>query len=203
MNFKQFIEDDADRGYHPKIVRAIPFNLRNLGSTHFVFLIGLAIDVMLFCGLIGSYFVLRIAPPDLPHLHENLIGIVLASLALAAGFLSYTVYTKNRNELTRMRVSLVLSLIFMTFFLGLNALEWKSLLVDGLGVRAAFGDIYFLLTGVFYIHILGAMCYALLKFRQMLRWKHYTRSGNSIAYLSYFMYALLIVWAGIYGVVYL
>ncbi|HWF44433.1 MAG TPA: cytochrome c oxidase subunit 3 [Candidatus Kapabacteria bacterium] len=179
-----------------------------IDNSRFVFLIGLAVDVMLFAGLIGGYFVLRggtqVWPPtDLPHLNKELIGLSSISLALGAFFLSLTVQAQNRNELIRMRASLIISLIFLTVFLGMNAIEWKNLLTGGLQVRTVFGGIYFLVTGVFHIHILAGMCYILLKYRRTLRWKYYTRSTVSIAHLSYFMYAMLIVWLGIYGVVYL
>ena len=179
-----------------------------IDNSRFVFLMGLAVDVMLFCGLIGGYFVLRGGtpawpPPDLPHLNAGLVGIGSLALAIAAAFLSLTVNAQNRNELIRMRVSLILSLLFLAVFLTLNAVEWRSLLVDGLRVRTIFGGIYFVITGVFHIHIIGGMIYILLKFRRSLQWKRYTRSTVSITHLAYFIYAMLFVWLGIYGVVYL
>jgi cytochrome c oxidase subunit III len=179
-----------------------------IDNSRFVFLIGLAVDVMLFAGLIGAYFVLRggtqVWPPtDLPHLNKSLIGLSSMSLALGAVFLSLTVHAQNRNELIRMRASLILSLLFLATFLAMNAIEWRNLLAFGLHIRTIFGGIYFLITGVFHIHILAGMCYILLKYRRTLRWKYYTRSTVSIAHLSYFMYAMLIVWLSLYSVVYL
>src|SRR5439155_16382474 len=78
-----------------------------IDNSRFLFLIGLAIDVMLFAGVIGAYFVLcggtDVWPPrDLPVLHRNLVGISTIALGLAAVFLGVTLYAQNRNALRTM-----------------------------------------------------------------------------------------------------
>jgi cytochrome c oxidase subunit 3 len=179
-----------------------------IDNSRFLFLIGLAIDVMLFAGVIGAYFVLRggtnIWPPrDLPLLHRSLVGMSTVALGFASIFLGVTLSAQHRNALRTMWLALMAGLFFLTIFLTLNGIEWKMLLENGLPVRTIFGGIYFVLTGIFHLHILGCLIYVLSTYRRTLRWRHYTRSSVSIAHLAYFVSAMFVVWIGIYGVIYL
>ncbi|HEX5316589.1 MAG TPA: hypothetical protein VFX22_08060 [Candidatus Kapabacteria bacterium] len=177
-------------------------------SGRFVFFIGLALDVIFFGTFTAGYFFLRSSAPawppaDLPHLHPSMIGASTICIAVATALLALTVFAQNRNSLRSMRASLMLALLFLAGFLVLNATEWRELIVTGLPIRTVFGGIYFVLTGLFHLHIAASMVYTLSKYRWTLRWRRYTRSAASIAHLSYFMDAMLIVWLGIYYVIYL
>jgi cytochrome c oxidase subunit 3 len=177
-------------------------------STRFFFLVGLAIDVILFATFTAGFFVLRASavawpPADLKHLHKGLIGLSTISIMLAAVLLSFTVYAQNRNALRWMRATLMMSLVFLTAFLCLNAFEWNSMFATGLPIRTIFGGLYFVLTGLFHVHIALGMLYIINKYRWTLHWRRYTRSSASIARLSYFMDAMFLLWVGIYVVIYL
>ncbi len=176
-------------------------------SGRFVFFIGLALDAILFITFIGGYYALRTdaiawPPADLPHLHRALIGFSSIFLGGAALLLMLTVFAQNRNALRTMRASLILSLICLAAFLALNAHEWRSIIATGLPIRTVFGGIYFVLTGLFFFHIIGAMVYIISKYRWTLRWRRYTRSAVSILNLAYFMDAMLFLWLGFYYVLY-
>ncbi len=185
----------------------LPHALEVVDNSRFLFFIALAIDAMLFIAFTGGFLLLRgsaIAwpPADLPHLHRAMIGISSGALAIAALLLTLTVRAQNRNALRLMRATLVLSLGFLAVFLALNILEWKSLFADGLPIRTVFGGLYFVITGAFHLHIAGCMLYILSKYRWTLRWRRYTRSAVSIAHLAYFVCAMLVLWTGIYAVIY-
>lgn len=177
-------------------------------TSQFVFFIGLTIDAVLFVTFAGGFFLLRASapnwpPPDLPHLHKSLIAISAIALFLGAAFLNITVLAQNRNALRTLRASLIASIIFLFAFLGINAYEWRTIFSTGLPIRTIFGGIYFLLTGLFHVHIAGTIFYIARKYRWTLRWERYTRSSVSIARLSWFMDALVILWLVIYSVIYL
>ncbi|SRR5579883_1252749 len=179
-----------------------------IDNSRFLFFIGLAVDAMIFAGLVGAYFVLRGGattwpPADLPHLHTALVARSIICLAAAAILLGISVIMQNRNALKSMRASLLVAVIALAGFLVLNALEWESLLSNGIPVRTVFGGIYFLVTGVFHLHILACMVYILSKYRWTLHWRRYTRSALSYLHLSYFVSAMLVIWLGIFGVIYL
>jgi heme/copper-type cytochrome/quinol oxidase subunit 3 len=173
----------------------------------FFFFIGLALDAILFVTFGGCFFVLRQSaitwPPADLHLQKGLVGFSTISLLLAAVLLSITVFAQNRNALQWMRASLMMSLLFLTTFLCLNGLDWNSLFATGLPIRTIFGGLYFVLTGLFHLHIALGILYIINKYRWTLHWRHYTRSAASIARLSYFMDAMLLLWIGIYAVIYL
>jgi cytochrome c oxidase subunit III len=185
-----------------------PPSVPPLDNTQFVFFIGLALDAVLFITFAGGFFLLRASaaswpPPDLPHLHRSLVGMSSLCLFLAAALLTVTVAAQNRNALRMMRATLMLALLFLAGFLILNGIEWRSIFANGLPIRTIFGGIYFVLTGVFHVHIAGSMIYIVSKYRWTLRWRRYTRSAVSIARLSYFVDAMFLLWLGIYGVIYL
>ncbi|HET6402619.1 MAG TPA: hypothetical protein VFH95_14640 [Candidatus Kapabacteria bacterium] len=177
-------------------------------SGRFVFFIALSLDVILFGTFTAGYFFLRVSAPawppaDLPHLRTSLAGAATICIAIATLLLALTVFAQNRNALRSMRASLVLALIFLAGFLVLNASEWKELIATGLPIRTVFGGMYFVLTGLFHFHIIACAVYILSKYRWTLHWRRYTRSAVSIAHLSYFMDAMLLIWLGIFYVIYL
>ncbi len=177
-------------------------------SGRFLFFIGLTLDAIFFITFSAGYYALRSntfvwPPPDLPNLHQGMIAISTACIGTAAALLALTVFAQNRNALRTMRASLVLAIFCLAGFLGTNAIEWRSLIASGLPIRTVFGGIYFVLTGLFHLHIIAATVYILSKYRWTLRWRRYTRSAVSIAHLSYFMDAMLFVWLGIFYVIYL
>jgi cytochrome o ubiquinol oxidase subunit 3 len=179
-----------------------------IDNSGFVFFVSLAVDWMLFAGLVAAYFVLRSGaqswpPADLPYLDTPLAFRSTISLLLAAIFLTLTVISQNRNALKTMQSSLVMAFVFLAAFLTFNGIEWKSLLTNAVSARTAFGGIYFILTGVFHLHIAACAIYILIKLRRTLRWRQYTRSAVSFPRLSYFVYAMLTVWVGIFCVIYL
>ncbi|MFI5201635.1 MAG: heme-copper oxidase subunit III [Candidatus Kapaibacterium sp.] len=177
-------------------------------SGRFVFFIALALDVILFGTFTAGYFFLRASAPawppaDLPHLQTQLVGVATISITVATLLLALTVFAQNRNALRLLRGSLVLALVFLAGFLAMNAIEWRQLIATGLPVRTVFGGIYFVLTGLFHLHIIACAVYILSKYRWTLHWRRYTRSAASIAHLSYFMDAMLFIWLGIYYAIYL
>jgi len=177
-------------------------------SGRFLFFIGLALDVVFFGTFTAGYFFLRSTAPgwppaDLPHLHTPMMGEATVCVAIATALLALTVFAQNRNAPRLLRASLVLALLFLAGFLALNATEWKELIATGIPIRTVFGGIYFVLTGLFHFHIIGAMVYILSRYRWTLHWRRYTRSAASIANLSYFMDAMLLIWLGIYYVIYI
>jgi heme/copper-type cytochrome/quinol oxidase subunit 3 len=177
-------------------------------NSRFLFLIGLAIDVMLFAGIIGAYFVLRGGTStwpthDFPLPQKNLAAMGTLALGLASIFLGVTLYAQHRNALRTMWTALMASLFFLTTFLALNGVEWKLLFSDGLPLRSVLGGMYLIMTGAFHLQIVGCLLYVLATYRRTLRWRHYTRSSLGIAHLSYFISAMFLVWIGIYSVVYL
>ncbi len=177
-------------------------------GSKFIFFIGLALNAIFFVTFAGGFYVLRGStvawpPADLMHLQKGLVGFSTISLFLSTILLSVTVFAQNRNALRWMRASLIMSLVFLTAFLCLNGFEWNNLFATGLPIRTIFGGLYFVVTGLFHVHIALAMMYVLNKYRWTLRWRRYTRSSASIARLSYFMDAMFLLWVGIYCVIYL
>jgi cytochrome c oxidase subunit 3 len=178
-----------------------------IDNSRFAVIMGLAIDSILFAGLIGAYFVLRASamhwPP--PELLQFTPGFALASgLALfaAAIALLLAIRAQSANRLSNMRLGLLASLLALMVFLGLNGSDWLTVISAERTSHTLFGGIYFMITGIFHLHVVGAMIYIAVKFRKVLRWQSYTRSSMSIQHLLYFMSVLASIWTAIFFIVY-
>jgi cytochrome c oxidase subunit 3 len=170
-------------------------------------IMALAIDMILFAGLLGAYLVLRAGagtwpPPELSHFT---LGFPIASegtLALAIVALGFSIYAQSANKLGELRFGLLATMLFLMVFLGLNGSDWITVMTAERTSHTLFGGIYFMITGIFHLHILAGLVYAGAKLRQALHWKHYTRSTLSIQHLLYFYSLLATVWIAIFFIVY-
>ena len=179
-----------------------------IDNGRFAFILGLAVDVMMFGGLLGAYFVLRGTatlwpPPALPQLTPVLVGLSGGCLIASAVFMSITVRAQYQNNLSGMRLSLAAAVVMIATFLAINAIEWSHLLSNEATLRSVFGGIYFMITGIFHAHIVVGLAFGASKLRRILHWRRYTRSTNSLVHLSYFFYAMSLVWFAIFSVVYI
>jgi cytochrome c oxidase subunit 3 len=176
-------------------------------SSRFAVLIGLAIDVILFAGLLGAYLVLRASspqwpPPELSHFRLAFPLGSAAALWLSAVSLIFAIRAQTANQLGQMRFGLLAAILVLMVFLGLNGSDWVTVIRYERVTHTLFGGIYFMVTGIFHIHIVAGMTYIALKLRQVLRWKQYTRSTLSIQHLLYFFSVLAGIWVAILYVVY-
>ncbi|MDP4198926.1 MAG: hypothetical protein Q8922_06865 [Bacteroidota bacterium] len=176
-------------------------------NSRFVFFIGLALDLMLFSGLIGAFYVLREGaaswpPPDLVILDLRVAESGSSCLLIASLLLVLTVRAQNRNSLGLMRASLAAALLFLLATLAIGVVQWRFYLASGVPMRSAFGILFLIVTAVYYVHIAASASYIAVKYRGMLRWKQYTRSGVSLMHLASFVVAMFVVWLGLVAVVY-
>lgn len=177
-------------------------------NSRFIFLIGLAVDIMLFVVLLGAFFILRsglasLPPQDGLQLDPALALSATVCLAAASGLLGFALYAQNRNALIGMRLSLLSAMLFLAGFTMMNVTQWSMLLPVMAHTHSAFNVLYLALTGLFQLHIAASLTYVILKFRWTLHWQRYTRSGVSTAHIASFVTAMFVVWMGIYAVVYL
>lgn len=176
-------------------------------NSRFAVMMALVIDSILFAGLLGAYMVLRAGagnwpPPELSHFS---LGFPLASevsLGLAIIALGFSIYAQSANKLGALRFGLLASMLSLMIFLGLNGSDWITVMTAERVTHTLFGGIYFMITGIFHMHVMVGLFYAGVKLRQALRWKHYTRSTLSIQHLLYFYTLLAGMWMAIFFIVY-
>jgi cytochrome c oxidase subunit 3 len=176
-------------------------------NSRFAVMMALAIDAILFAGLLGAYVVLRSGavhwpPVELSHFKLSFAIASAASLWLASIALVLAIRAQSANRLQQMRVMLILSILILGAFLVLNGSDWVTVIQSERMTHTLFGGIYFMVTGIFHLHVIAGMVYTVKKLRQVLRWRHYTRSTLSIQHLMYFYSLLTGIWMAIFFVVY-
>jgi heme/copper-type cytochrome/quinol oxidase subunit 3 len=178
-------------------------------NSRFVFMIALAVDVMFFAVLIGAFFVLREGAPSWPTtdmlVESPRTATAIAICLLASSiFLSLTVRAQHFNRLKRFRTFLSAALLFLAIALTFSIAELRSFLGSPGQIHAVFAGLFMSIIALFILHITAAFGYIIAKYRwTTLRWRRYTRSGVSLAHLTSFVTAMLIVWVGIFAVAYL
>lgn len=176
-------------------------------NSRYAVFMGLAIDLILFAGLIGAYLVLRASssqwpPPELSHFSFGFPIASAISLWLSAVALVISIRAQAANRLNQMRMGLLAALLILMVFLGLNGSDWVTVMHHERLAHTLFGGIYFMVTGIFHLHVVAGMIYTMAKLRQVSRWKQYTRSTLSVQHLLYFFSLLAGIWVAIFFVVY-
>jgi len=183
-------------------------NREIINSGRFAFLLFLGVDVMLFAGLVGGYFVIKAGsfswpPPATPMLDTALEGIGTVGLLSGSLLLALANRSIQQNKVRNVRLSLCFALATLTFFLIANVMEWDRLLHEGLTVSSLFGGMYFVITGVFLLHAAAGMGMLTRTILRTSKWKTYTRSSNTIPHTAYLFYFLTAVWLTLYALIYL
>lgn len=176
-------------------------------NARFAVFMALAIDVILFAGLIGAYLVLRAGaaqwpPTELSHFDLTFPLGSAATLWFASIALVLSIRAQTANRLIQLRAMLVTAIVLLAGFLALNGIDWAIVMHSERATHTLFGGIYFMVTGIFHLHVIAGMIYTAKKLHQVLRWKQYTRSTMSIQHLMYFYSLLSGIWLAIFFVVY-
>jgi heme/copper-type cytochrome/quinol oxidase subunit 3 len=161
-----------------------------IDSSRFAFFLFLGVEIMLFAGLAGGYVILHGGasswpPDDAPALslfRGAIASTLLLFAALAIGF--SVARPASRNLLL---AGLLLSLGFGATLL----IDSLLLHENGLKITGVYGGIYFLLSGIFFLHAVGGIMATVSVMRKA---RCARLSSNSIPHLSYYYYLLTLAW---------
>lgn len=165
----------------------------------------LASELMLFAGLLASYYQLRTldSPWPPPDVHLDLAGSSIGTGMLALSsftmFLAQRCWTRRRFRLARVAVlsTLLLGCVFL-------AIAVHGYAADTFTIAShAYGSIYYLLTGVHALHVTAGLL-LLTALALALRRPAFTATDFAGAEaISYYWHFVFIVWIGIYSSIYL
>jgi len=132
----------------------------------------LASEVLFFSVLIANYLVMsKLDPPGTFHgvaTGQELLNIPVTALnTFILLTSSFTVVLAlqgiQRESQFKLRLFLVLTLIFGGTFIGIQAYEYYELIVvEGLGMDSLFGSSFFTLTGFHGLHVIGGLIWLLI-----------------------------------------
>ena len=120
----------------------------------------LASEVMLFGALFSTYIILRMGAPEWPHGELNVVLGTINTIILIASSVTMVMAwaSLKTNEWGKHRLYLTATFVLSAIFLVNKYFEYAAHFASGEGPwRSTFLAIYFTLTGLHGLHILGGM----------------------------------------------
>ena len=179
----------------------LPVNTPKLGMWIF-----LASEVMFFSALIAAFLMFRVRGPadanhvlNIPLTAFNTFVLLTSSmtvvLALAAA---------QRNDQAKLRLWLLVSLLFGGTFLSVQMIEYFKLFEEGLTINSnMFGTIFFTLTGFHGTHVLIGLLWLVGIIVQAFRGRFSATYNMSLEIFGLYWHFVDIVWIILFVIVYL
>jgi len=179
----------------------LPVNTPKLGMWIF-----LASEVMFFSALIAAFLMYRLRGPadanhvlNIPLTAFNTFVLLTSSmtvvLALAAA---------QRNDQAKLRLWLLVSLLFGGTFLSVQMIEYFKLFQEGLTINSnIFGTIFFTLTGFHGTHVLIGLLWLVGIIVQAFRGRFSATYNMSLEIFGLYWHFVDIVWIILFVIVYL
>ena len=179
----------------------LPVNTPKLGMWIF-----LASEVMFFSALIAAFLMYRLRGPadanhvlNIPLTAFNTFVLLTSSmtvvLALAAA---------QRNDQAKLRLWLLISLLFGGTFLSVQMIEYFKLFEEGLTINSnMFGTIFFTLTGFHGTHVFIGLLWLVGIIVQAFRGRFSASYNMSLEIFGLYWHFVDIVWILLFVIVYL
>jgi heme/copper-type cytochrome/quinol oxidase subunit 3 len=120
----------------------------------------LASEVMLFGALFSTYIILRMGAPEWPHGELNItLGAINTVILISSSVTMVMAWASLKmNEFSKHKIYLIVTLVLSAVFLVNKYFEYAEHFSKGEGPwHSTFFAIYFTLTGLHALHILGGM----------------------------------------------
>jgi cytochrome c oxidase subunit 3 len=168
----------------------------------------LASEVMLFGALFSTYIILRIGAPEWPHGELSvLLGAINTVILISSSVTMVMAWaTLKLNDWAKHRLYLIATFVLAAIFLVNKYFEYSDHLVRGEGPsHNTFLAIYYTLTGLHGLHILGGMIVMAYLLGPGARlWKrNLEQFTNRIEYTGLYWHFVDLVWIFLFPVLYL
>jgi len=168
-------------------------------------LLFVAVEVMLFAGLISGFVVVKasalvwppIGQPRLP-VEETLVN---TAALLLSGFLLFRARLAFRKDRRSARLPFLGAMLLGAFFVVFQGVEWVQLIAEGLTLTSSsLGGFFYLIVGMHALHAVAALGVLVWAWRRLQRGWLASTHFATVEVLWYFVVGL---WPILYGVVYL
>jgi cytochrome c oxidase subunit 3 len=164
-------------------------------------------EAMLFAGLISAFTIARSAmpaelwpPPGQPRLPVASTAFNSA-LLLGSGVVLYYAWRRFQARPAAARAPMLVALLLGAGFVGLQGLEWASLIRDGMTLQTStHGAFFYLIVGTHAAHAVGALAALAWQYSRLLRGK---LLAEPFAAFGVFWAFVVLVWPVLYVLVYL
>jgi cytochrome c oxidase subunit 3 len=184
-------------------------------------IIWLSSELMFFAALFAAYFTIRAVSEDLwaqnvvlldvPFASVNTTILVLSSLTCQLG-----VFAAERGQVGRtggllklggwgLREWFMLTYVMGAVFIGGQALEYVTLVQEGVTIPAsAYGTMFYLTTGFHGLHVTGGLiAFLFVLGRTYIARKFTHEQAVSAIVVSYYWHFVDVVWIGLFATIYL
>ncbi len=170
----------------------------------------LVTDALLFAGFLASYGFVRLASPSWPQQSDvfSMLKIALMTFILitSSATMATAVGAAHRRDLRRAVWFVLLTALGGALFLGMQALEWTTLIREGARLTsnpwgpAPFGAFFFMITGFHGTHVLlGVIILSVLAGRL----RRGRSSGLGVEVVGLYWHFVDVVWCFIFPLFYL
>jgi cytochrome c oxidase subunit 3 len=184
-------------------------------------IIWLSSELMFFAALFASYFTIRAVSEelwaqntallDVPFASVNTTILVLSSLTCQLG-----VFAAERGQVGRsagllkvggwgLREWFILTYVMGAVFIAGQAIEYATLIQEGVTIQASgYGTMFYLTTGFHGIHVTGGLvAFLFVLGRTYIARKFTHEQAVSAIVVSYYWHFVDVVWIGLFATIYL
>lgn len=184
-------------------------------------IIWLSSELMFFAALFASYFTIRAVSPDLWSSNTELLDVPFAAvnttiLVLSSLTCQLGVFAAERGQVGRsgsllnvggwgLREWFILTYIMGAVFIGGQAVEYATLIQEGVTIPAsAYGTMFYLTTGFHGLHVTGGLiAFLFVLGRTYIARKFTHEQAVSAIVVSYYWHFVDVVWIGLFATIYL
>lgn len=174
-----------------------------LGMALFIFT-----EVMLFAGFISAFAIVKSAaplgawpPPDQPRLPIERTAFNTLLLLLSGVAMYWAGRKHKQGGAAAANPFMAGALLLGTAFVGLQGMEWRALLGQGLSLTSSqLGSFFFVIIGTHAVHAIIAVLTLALTWRSMNTGR---LTPNGFSAMRLFWYFVVLVWPLLYWQVYL
>lgn len=184
-------------------------------------IIWLSSELMFFAALFAAYFTIRAVSSELWAQNTELLDIPFASvnttiLVLSSLTCQLGVFAAERGQVGRtggllqmgkwgLREWFILTYVMGAVFIGGQAVEYTTLIQEGVTIQdSAYGTMFYLTTGFHGIHVTGGLiAFLFVLGRTYIARKFTHEQAVSAIVVSYYWHFVDVVWIGLFATIYL
>ncbi len=178
-----------------------------ISNETFGMLVFLLAEVMFFAGLVSAYIVLRSGaaewrPAGLPPLVRGLSVSNTLLLCASAGSMLLAQLAVRRGDPAGLKMHLLVTLAVGCTFLGVQVYEFYRLLRIVPFAGNVFGSVFYTLTGLHGLHVLGGVGLLAGVLRRAARGKYGRNRATGVTLSALYWYFVVVVWVFLFLALY-
>ncbi len=165
----------------------------------------LASELMFFAGLFAAYYSIRSVAPVWPPADLDVdavrAGLFTLVLVASSGTAQQAVRAAEHGDPAGVRRWFLVTVVLGAVFLGNQGLEWAG---TGFAIDShAYGSMYYLMTGVHGLHVLGGLVAMLVLVLRTLRDRFDASQESAVVVTGFYWHFVDVVWIGLYATLFL